>query len=39
MGFLVGFATFAVVGMRSAMGQQARAESRFPTPVVTDGPA
>jgi hypothetical protein len=39
IGFLVGFATFAVVGMRSAMDRQARAESRFPTPLAADGPA
>lgn len=32
LGFLAGFAVLAVVGMRSAIGQQARAESRFPTP-------
>ena len=35
-GFLVGFATFAVIGMRSAVGSQARAEARFPTPVGPD---
>ena len=32
VGFLAGFAVFVAVGMRSAMSQQARAESRFPTP-------
>lgn len=31
-GFAVAFLIFAVAGMRSAMGGQARAESRFPTP-------
>jgi len=31
-GFMVGFSVFAFVGMRTSMGQQARAESRFPTP-------
>ncbi len=30
--FLVGFGIFAIVGMRTALGQQARAESRFPSP-------
>ena len=35
-GFLVGFGSFAVIGQRSAVGGQARAESRFPTPVVPD---
>jgi hypothetical protein len=35
--FLVGFGIFVIVGMRTALGQQARAESRFPTP--PDGPA
>jgi hypothetical protein len=32
IGFLAGFAAFAVIGQRSALGGQARAESRFPTP-------
>jgi hypothetical protein len=32
LGFLLGFVVFAYVGMRTALGQQARAESRFPTP-------
>lgn len=32
IGFLAGFGTFAFVGMRSALGGQARAEARFPTP-------
>jgi hypothetical protein len=32
LGFLAGFSVFAFVGMRSAVGQQAREESRFPTP-------
>lgn len=32
IGFLAGFASFAFIGMRSAVGGQARAESRFPTP-------
>lgn len=32
VGFLAGFAVFAIVGMRASMGQQARAASRFPTP-------
>lgn len=31
-GFVAAFSVFPVVGMRSAVGQQARAESRFPTP-------
>lgn len=30
--FAVGFMVFAVLGMRTAMSQQARAESRFPSP-------
>jgi hypothetical protein len=32
LGFLVGTAIFAVVGMRTAIANQANAESRFPTP-------
>lgn len=32
IGFLIGTAIFAVVGMRSSLGQQARAASLFPTP-------
>jgi hypothetical protein len=32
VGFLVGFVVFAFIGMRTAIGQQDRAESRFPTP-------
>jgi hypothetical protein len=32
IGFLAGFGTFAVIGQRAAVGGQARAESRFPTP-------
>jgi hypothetical protein len=32
VGFMVGFSVFAFVGMRAAMRQQVRAESRFPTP-------
>jgi hypothetical protein len=32
VGFLVGTATFAYVGMRTAIANQANAESRFPTP-------
>lgn len=32
VGFLVGFAAFAIVGMRTATGQQARPASHFPTP-------
>ena len=32
VGFLVGTATFAVVGMRTAMAYQANVETRFPTP-------
>jgi hypothetical protein len=31
-GFVIGFVIFASVGMRTAVGQQVRAESRFPTP-------
>ncbi len=30
--FLIGFVIFVIVGMRTALGQQARAVSRFPTP-------
>jgi hypothetical protein len=32
LGFVAAFFVFAVIGMRSAVGQQARTESRFPTP-------
>ncbi len=32
LGFLLGFILFAVIGMRTTVGQQARAESRFPSP-------
>lgn len=31
-GFALAFALFLAIGMRTALGQQARAESRFPTP-------
>lgn len=37
LGFLVGFLAFAAVGMRTAYGQQASVESRFPTPVDREG--
>ncbi len=35
LGFVVGFAIFAVIGMRTALGQQARGDSLFPTPRIT----
>jgi hypothetical protein len=37
VGFVIGFFIFASVGMRTAIGQEARAESRFPT--ADDHPA